>query len=90
MNWTRIEPWYWIAGIYKVVSYREGEFFAYYMPDHYKNWGDYVSQPPDNGRYSKCWSSFESAEAACVEHSKRHTPKPKTVKRAAEVLAEAA
>jgi len=91
MNWTRINPYvditYWIAGIYKVVSYREGEFHAYYMPDHYKNWGDHAAKPPDDGKHGRCWQSLESAQAACVEHSKRHTPAPKTVKRAAEVVA---
>lgn len=90
-TWERVQPWdeitYWFSGIYKIVSYRDGEFLAYFIPDHYLNWGDYVSPPPDNGRYSKCWSSLETAKAACETHAAKHTPKPRTVKRAAEIKA---
>lgn len=92
-DWTKIKPYgedaytYWISGIYKITSYREGEYLAFFIQDHYKNWGDHPSSPPDTGEYGKCWNSFEKAAKACVDHSLRHTPKPATVTRALEIKA---
>jgi hypothetical protein len=92
MEWNEIKTWggdvtYWISGIYKIVNYGDADtFFAYYMPDYYKNWGDHPSTPPDtNFRQYKCWATLESAQLACERHQQTHTPKPATVKRAAEV-----
>ena len=91
MNFTKINPYedvsYWISGIYKIVSYRAGEFHAYYMPDHYKNWGDHPEPETDNGKYGTCWSTLKKAKEACERHARNHQPKPATVKRAAEVMA---
>lgn len=97
MNWTHILPYgpdayaYWIAGIYKIVTYNGEEFHAYFIPDHYKNWGDHVSTPPNPTKYTHgglCWPSLESAQAACGEHASRYTPKPSTAKRAKEIKEE--
>lgn len=93
ITWTKVQPrdaniTYWFSGIYKIVSYRAGEFLAYYMPEHYQNWGDHVSTPPDIGnRGDKCWASLERAQAACGVHAATHTPKSRTLKRAAEITA---
>src|ERR1700722_3506332 len=92
-KWTRIKPYgedaytYWISGVYKVVSYQAGAYHAYFIPDHYDNWGDHVSPPPDNYEHGKCWKMLEPAKAACEAHSRKHIPAPKTVRRAAEVKA---
>jgi hypothetical protein len=96
MNWTKIKMYsdsdhtYWISGIYKVVSYGDpGSFWAYYIVDGYQNWGDHPSAPPDqNFRGWKCWSTLEAAQSACEHHAKTHTPKPRTIERAAELKAE--
>lgn len=94
MSWSRIKPYgddaytYWIDGIYKVASYRDGEYLAFFMPARYENWGDHVTPPPDTSRQgNKCWLTLKAAQAACAEHAKHHTPAAKTVKRAAEVKA---
>jgi hypothetical protein len=93
MTFTRIKPYgddaytYWISGIYKIVSYRAGEFLAFYIRDDHQNWGDYVSPPPDNGKHGKCWSTLKAAKSACAEHAKTHSATAKTVKRAAEIKA---
>jgi hypothetical protein len=94
MEWTEIKMYdnaftYWVSGIYKVVSYEPDTFFAYYIVDGCKNWGDHPSTPPVlNFRKWRCWNSLESAQQACENHSKIHTPKPKTIARAAELKAE--
>lgn len=93
--WTEIKLYedsahvYWIRGIYKVVSYGDaGSFWAYYIVDGAKNWGDHPSTPPDtNFRGWKCWATLEAAQLACTEHAKTHTPSSATVARAAELLA---
>ena len=93
MKFTKIQPYgpdaytYWISGIYKIVSYRRGEYLAYYIPDRYKNWGDYVSKPPHCGMYGDCWPSLKSAKGACEIHAASHTPAEKTITRAAEIQA---
>ena len=81
---------YWIWGIYKVVSYRSGEYYAYFIQDHQDNWGDYVSPPPDPSkaiRGDMCWKSLASAKRACVNHAKTHTPALRTTNRAERLLA---
>ncbi|MCF0055499.1 hypothetical protein [Dyadobacter sp. CY356] len=90
--WQKIKPWgeaddttYWIAGIYKITSYRDGEYHAYFIQDHCNNWGDHVSTPPDNGSFGKCWNSIDKAIEACQTHSKKHSPTKVTIKRADEI-----
>ena len=88
MKFTKIKPYgddaytCWISGIYKIVSYRKGEYLAFYIPDRYPNWGDYVQPPPDNSQHGKCWKSLGSARAACKQHAASHVPSVYTVKRA--------
>ena len=91
--WTKINPFgpdayaYWISGIYKIVSYNDGEYLAYFIPDHYNNWGDQVSKPPDDAKQqgSKCWKTLQSAKDACARHAAAHRPAPKTVARAEDI-----
>ena len=80
----------WICGIYKVVSYDKRVFYAYFIQDHQKTWGDYVETPParDSVTGNDCWRTLKDAKAACERHAAKYTPKPKTVKRAVERLAE--
>lgn len=94
MNFERIKAYgendeltYWVSGIYKIVSYRSGEFHAYFIQDFCQNWGDHPEVETDNGKYGKCWSSLSRAKAACQRHAKSYTPKAHTVKRAAEIKA---
>lgn len=77
---------FWIRGIYKIVSYREGEYHAYFIRDIDRNWGYHPSNPPDDGKYGKCWQSFESAQAACDRHAITHQPAKRTIRRAEEIL----
>lgn len=92
-QWTRIAPYgedayiWWISGIYKIVSYRKGEYHAFFIQDHCKNWGDHVATPRHQGENGKCWNSFTSAQDDCLKHAAAHAPAAKTVKRAAELLA---
>lgn len=94
MNWTQVKPWedsetlYWIAGIYKCSTYDGKHFHAYFIQDHYNNWGDSPSQAPltDSYYHSRFWPSLEAAQQACEEHAKRYIPKPHIVKRAQELL----
>ena len=82
---------YWIWGIYKIVSYRPGEYYAYFIQDHQKNWGDHPEPPPARSKVIQgqgCWQSFASARRCCERHSITHTPAPRTVARAEELLAE--
>jgi hypothetical protein len=94
-DWTRIKPYgpdaytYWVKGIYKIVSYNPGEYHAYYIPDRYDNWGENVAPPPYRNHIGNgYWPALGAAIAACDEHAKTHRPKPKTVRRAAELKAE--
>lgn len=91
-KWTRIKPYgedaytYWISGIYKIVSYRSGEYLSFFIQDHYSNWGDYVSAPPADGENGKCWKTLAGAKDSCHAHAKHHAPAVKTVNRAAEIM----
>jgi len=94
MIFEKVEPYgpasytYWICGIYKIVSYRRGEYSAFFIQDWFENWGDHVAPPPDIGKdRNKCWRSMRSAEAACRKHARNYEPLPKTIKRAAEIKA---
>lgn len=95
MDFIEIKPYdedsctsctYWISGIYKIVSYEPGEYYAFYIPDHFYNWGNFVSQPPHLGKHGHVWNSFDAAVNSCIAHADCHKPKDKTVKRAAEIL----
>jgi hypothetical protein len=94
MDWTMIKPYagddtvYWIAGIYKVSTYDGAHFHAYFIQDHYKNWGDNPSKPPmsGNGYHSPFWPSLALAMDACKVHARTYTPKPHTVRRSDELL----
>lgn len=98
LNFKKIEPYdgaytYWVAGIYKIVSYRRGQYHAYFIQDHARNWGDHVEKPPHqfhiaNGMYSSGWKSLREAQAACRRHARSYTPAPATVERAAEITAD--
>lgn len=96
MAWAKIKmydetgPTYWVSGIYKVVSYDGIHFHAYYIPDHYKNWGDNPSKPPrtEQGYPNPFWPTLEAAQDCCEAHSMTYIPAPKTVRRAGELLAE--
>jgi len=91
LNFTEIHPYetsgltYWVSGIYKIASYHPGEFFAYYIPDGYPNWGENVATPPLSKRISSSpwplyyYPDFDQAKAACVAHSKKHTPAERTL-----------
>ena len=93
MKWERIKPFgpdaytHWVSSIYEIVSYRRGEYHAFFMPDHYQNWGDYVYLPPDINNYGNPrWRTLKAAKAACERHKETHVPKPKTIRRAKELL----
>ncbi|HUD74991.1 MAG TPA: hypothetical protein VMQ76_07950 [Terracidiphilus sp.] len=75
----------WISGIYKVRSYRAGRFFAFYLRDGDKNWGDYVSTPPEVDGLCRYWPTLKLAQNACETHAKVYQPAPKSIKRAQEV-----
>jgi hypothetical protein len=91
MNFTRIQPFgpdaytWWFSGIYKIVSYRKGEYLAFYIREGDQNWGWHVSEPPDTGKHGQCCSTLKAAKGACAEHAKKHKPSNKTVRRAAEI-----
>lgn len=95
MNWNEIKPYgnsdpwtYWVSGIYKIVTYDDTFFQAYYIREGEKNWGWYVCEPPYlNDKGYKCWSSLGSAKSSCEIHSLTHKPKPATIRRASEVEA---
>lgn len=95
MQWNEIKMYadsdhiYWVSGIYKIVSYGDPDtFFAYYMVDGQKNWGDHPCTPPDtNFRQWGCWATLESARMACERHADTHIPKKATSARAVEVEA---
>jgi hypothetical protein len=76
-----------MSDIYNVVSYQPGAYHAFLIQDHYENWADHVSPPPDNYEHGKCWQTLGSAKEACEAHSRKHVPEPKTVKGAAEIKA---
>lgn len=86
-TWIKIKPYgagsdtvYWINGIYKITSYGSKRYNAYYIPDHYKNWGDYVCPPPSvDGDGRRYWPTLESAKKDCEKHSLKHTPKAGTI-----------
>lgn len=81
---------YWISGIYKIVSYRKRSFHAYFIQNNQKTWGDSVETSPDRDPVTgnNCWRTLKAAKAACERHAAEYTPKPKTIKRAAELLTE--
>jgi len=67
----------WDCPPYKIVSYRKGHFYAYYMngPAGTK----YVCEPPHQGKCTGCgsyhctgihaiWDSLEAAQKDCLEH----------------------
>jgi hypothetical protein len=90
MNWQKItlydgETIYWICGVYKVVSYRPGEYVGYYFRDGDRNWGWRVAEPPTRGEFCNVWPTLESAQRACEIHSETHEPSLKTIGRAGEV-----
>jgi len=101
MKFTKVQPYgpgtsHWICGIYKITSYRRGEYHAYFIQEWAKNWGDHVCTPPDRYpphtpvqqvRDKGCWRTLARAKASCVEHAKSYTPSNKIVKRAAEIKA---
>ena len=79
--------YYWMSGIYKIVSYRKGEFHAYFIRDHARNWGDHVSKPPGISKHGvPCWKSLKSAKKACSDHAKSYTPSPSIAERAIEIM----
>ena len=78
---------YWISGIYKIVSYRKGEYHAYFIQEWARNWGDNVSKPPEHSKHGvPCWKSLKSAKKACSDHAKRYTPSPSIAERAIEIM----
>lgn len=78
---------YHFCGIYKIVSYREGEYLAFYIVDGQKNWGDFVSKPPSGSGVNRYWPTLLSAMVACAEHATKHKPSKATIARAAEIVA---
>lgn len=90
---------YWISGIYKIVLYLPGEYFAYFIQDRDRNWGDYVAEPADKVPcVSRCGAAYcpgwhnayrtiKRAKAAILRHQAQHEPDPATVTRAGEILA---
>lgn len=94
MNFTKILPYgpdayaYWISGIYKIVSYRPGEYHAYYIPEHFNNWGNCTEPAPSlNINGCRAWESLKAAKDSCERHALKHTPSQYTVRRAAEIKA---
>ncbi len=95
-NWTEIKPYkddpdgytVWISGIYKIVSYRPGEYLAFFIQPWFNNWGDHVCAPPHDLKYGKGWKTLAQAKADCVKHSKTHEAGEGTIKRAAEIMAD--
>lgn len=93
LEWTRFRMYEddpsdsgtWISGIYKVRSYSEGRFYAYYMRDGDKNWGWNVSTPPMGDFLTRFWPTLESSQMACENHAKGYTPANRTVTRAKEI-----
>ena len=89
---------YWISGVYKIVLYNPGEYYAYYIPDGWLNWGQHVAKPADKVPCTGCGAAYcpgwhnayrtiKRAKAAITRHAAQHDPAPHTVKRAAEILA---
>ena len=94
--WEKVQPYgpdadttYWVRGIYKVVSYRPGNYHAYFIPEGIANWGDYVTRPPDKSARDgyPCWRTLRAAKSACSLHARSYAPSSKTQARAREVLA---
>jgi len=88
MNFVRIQPYkeddeylYWICGIYKIVSYEKGKYYAYFIQEHQNSWGDLVSSPPYDGG----WKYLKDAKKACEDHRERYKPSAKTIRRAKEL-----
>lgn len=84
-TWTPLQlhgTKYWFRGIYKITSYRSGEYLAFYLPPHLPNWGDFVSPPPDQGKHNRCWKTLKAAKAACAEHEERYDITIKALERA--------
>jgi len=85
-DWTKVRLYglegytYWVSGIYKVVSYDQGGFNGYYIKDGSTNWGMRVDPAVES------YPDLESAKAACDRHEAKHAPKPKTIRRAREIL----
>ena len=94
MNWNQFlmyaddpsDSGTWISGIYKIRSYSDSRYYAYYMHDSDKNWGWHVSEPPCAYNFCRYWPTLEAAKVACEEHAKNYTPKPATIRRALEVM----
>lgn len=96
MEFEKVTPYgpdggvtHWIAGIYKITKYRRDEYYAYYLVNGAKNWGNHVSKPPGQGLTgSPCWLSLSAAIEACAVHAMNHTPARTSLERAAHALAE--
>jgi len=78
----------WHSGIYHIVCYSSGEFHAYYIPEHFDNWGNHVSSPPDFINGNKCWRTLTRAKQACVKHAKTHKPSQRITNRALQIFNE--
>lgn len=78
-------PSIWLSNVYKIISYKKNEFHAYYLRNGAVNWGQYVDDPPDKGKFRKVWKSFESAVRSCIKHTLIHTPDEGTLKTAKEI-----
>ena len=90
---TRIKPFgedaytYWIDGIYKIVSYHDRQYHAYFIQEWFDNWGDNVEKPPLTDRWtgSGYWPTLKDAKAACARHAAKYQPSQKTINRAAKI-----
>ncbi len=98
MSFTKVQPYgptaytYWISGIYKIVSYRKGEYSAYFIQELARNWGDHVCKPPHNpparlySNHGNCWNTLKSAKADCEQHAKQYQPSKAIANRAIDIL----
>ena len=77
---------YWIAGIYKIVSYRKGKYHAYFIQEWCKNWGDCVCKPPSRDKTGgPCWLTFKAAKQDCEKHAQSYQPSAAIATRAREI-----
>ena len=88
MKWEKITEYThpeYFSGIYKITSYRwhnngpvKQYYQAYYIPDGYKHWGNYVDR---SQQYDKMLT-LKQCKALCEAHAQEHTPSKATITQA--------
>ena len=86
MKWKTIQPYgkdgytYWISGIYKIVSYQQGQYVPYCIGEGDKNFGVHIGHPYSYGKNGKFWETFKDAADECEYHASIHVPSKSTLK----------